>query len=364
MRPGLALRMLAFNSSRPLFRNNPRLRRAVNFALDRHALRRDELRARSSARHRPASAARRCRGSATRTSTRSGGTSHERGSSRAATCATAKAVLYMTEPQPAADPGRAARRTSSSRRSASTSRSSRSPSTSRASNYLEKLTARGAQVGHRARPLDSEHPGRARVPQPPARVAALRRRVADSRSARSSRARRWTGPLAFRRDGRANRAYAEVDAMLARDVAPVAPLNVVHEATLVSDRVGCIVLRPVLDLAVACLKETLVSGACTDTQTRPSIDRDPGGRVADLDRLHDLVRLGIDAGHRSVALRSRPRRRRHRTQRPSARPRPRSAGRAGAQVGRERAPRSRRRAHATQIAPCRRRRSRSVRGRR
>ena len=35
---GLALRMFAFNSSRPLFRNNPALRRAVNFALDRQAL--------------------------------------------------------------------------------------------------------------------------------------------------------------------------------------------------------------------------------------------------------------------------------------------------------------------------------------
>ena len=35
---GLGLRMLAFNSSRPLFRNNPGLRKAVNFALDRQAL--------------------------------------------------------------------------------------------------------------------------------------------------------------------------------------------------------------------------------------------------------------------------------------------------------------------------------------
>ena len=31
--PGMALRMFAFNSSRPLFRNNPALRKAVNFAL-------------------------------------------------------------------------------------------------------------------------------------------------------------------------------------------------------------------------------------------------------------------------------------------------------------------------------------------
>ena len=38
VRPGLTLRMLAFNSARPLFRNNPNLRRAVNFALDRSAL--------------------------------------------------------------------------------------------------------------------------------------------------------------------------------------------------------------------------------------------------------------------------------------------------------------------------------------
>jgi peptide/nickel transport system substrate-binding protein len=38
--PGLAFRSFAFNTSRPLFRNNPRLRRAVNFAIDRGALRR------------------------------------------------------------------------------------------------------------------------------------------------------------------------------------------------------------------------------------------------------------------------------------------------------------------------------------
>jgi peptide/nickel transport system substrate-binding protein len=36
--PGLSLRIFALNSSRPLFRNNPALRRAVNFALDRQAL--------------------------------------------------------------------------------------------------------------------------------------------------------------------------------------------------------------------------------------------------------------------------------------------------------------------------------------
>ena len=38
VKPGLTLRMFVFNSSRPLFRNNPKLRRAVNLALDRTAL--------------------------------------------------------------------------------------------------------------------------------------------------------------------------------------------------------------------------------------------------------------------------------------------------------------------------------------
>ncbi len=38
LRPGLTLRMLAFNSSRPLFRDNASLRKAVNLALNRRAL--------------------------------------------------------------------------------------------------------------------------------------------------------------------------------------------------------------------------------------------------------------------------------------------------------------------------------------
>ena len=38
IRPGLGLCMLTLNASRPLFRGNPSLRRAVNYALDRRAL--------------------------------------------------------------------------------------------------------------------------------------------------------------------------------------------------------------------------------------------------------------------------------------------------------------------------------------
>jgi ABC-type transport system substrate-binding protein len=58
--------------------------------------------------------------------------------------------------------------------------------------------------------------------------------------------------------GRArNRAYAQLDAMITRDLAPVAMLSGFNVATLVSDRVDpeCMVLRPALDLAVACLRK-------------------------------------------------------------------------------------------------------------
>ena len=50
------------------------------------------------------------------------------------------------------------------------------------------------------------------------------------------------------------RSYGELDVRLARDAAPLAALDVLHEVTLVSARVGCIVLRPALDLTAACLK--------------------------------------------------------------------------------------------------------------
>lgn len=49
-------------------------------------------------------------------------------------------------------------------------------------------------------------------------------------------------------------AYARLDADLVRDAAPVVPLTYTSEPTLVSKRVGCVLLRPALDLTAACLK--------------------------------------------------------------------------------------------------------------
>ena len=54
--------------------------------------------------------------------------------------------------------------------------------------------------------------------------------------------------------GDRSRAYGALDVRLARGAAPLAALDVLSEVTLVSARVGCIVLRPALDLTAVCLK--------------------------------------------------------------------------------------------------------------
>ncbi len=62
---------------------------------------------------------------------------------------------------------------------------------------------------------------------------------------------------AARRQGAArDRAYADLDLQLGRDAAPVVPMGVLNEATLVSKRVPkrCMLLRPGLVLTTVCLK--------------------------------------------------------------------------------------------------------------
>ncbi len=50
------------------------------------------------------------------------------------------------------------------------------------------------------------------------------------------------------------RAFGDLDVRIARDVAPRIAVSFDGEATFVSKRVGCIVLRPTFDLTAACLK--------------------------------------------------------------------------------------------------------------
>ena len=51
-----------------------------------------------------------------------------------------------------------------------------------------------------------------------------------------------------------DRAYGELDIRLARDAVPSLAISHWNEPTLVSKRVGCIVLRPTLDMTAVCLK--------------------------------------------------------------------------------------------------------------
>ena len=60
---------------------------------------------------------------------------------------------------------------------------------------------------------------------------------------------------AARSQGKARyRAYAKLDLRIARDAAPMVAYRFISELTLVSKRAGCIVLRPQLDLAAVCLE--------------------------------------------------------------------------------------------------------------
>jgi ABC-type transport system substrate-binding protein len=61
------------------------------------------------------------------------------------------------------------------------------------------------------------------------------------------RASRLTGDARFR-------AYGDLDVQLARDAAPAIPVSVVNGLAFVAPRVGCVVVNPFLDLTAVCLK--------------------------------------------------------------------------------------------------------------
>jgi peptide/nickel transport system substrate-binding protein len=250
VRPGLGIRMLAFNTSRPLFRNNPKLRRAINFALNRQELLQTSggpLAAKVTDQHLPYGMPG-FRDAKIYPATGDLARARElaRGHLR-----DAKAVLYTSDFQlPVLAAQVAARQLEQLGLDVTVKRI---PDHITSVNYLETLTVRGAAWdialvlwtpnipdahAYLNLLLESQLFGGETLPRLHSRLA----------SAELDRA------IGLPQGSARNRAYAQVDAMLAREVAPVAPLNVVDEATLVSDRVGCMVLRPVLDLAVACLK--------------------------------------------------------------------------------------------------------------
>jgi peptide/nickel transport system substrate-binding protein/oligopeptide transport system substrate-binding protein len=248
VKPGLTLRHIPFNVSRPVFRNNPRLRQAVNFALDRRALGRvlsgspllerltDQYLAPTIPGFRDADIyplerpdLRRARKLA-------------RGNRRGG-----KVTLYAPDiPRPVAVAQLVKRQLAEIGLEVEVKPISASAYYPRLVapdepwdlalgawgaafidpyTYINELFATpvslgGGNVGHFASPT-------------------YRRLMRQ--------ATRIRGPRRYR-------VYGELDVRLARDAAPSAAISFLSEPTLVSKRVGCIVLRPVLDLTAACLR--------------------------------------------------------------------------------------------------------------
>jgi ABC-type oligopeptide transport system substrate-binding subunit len=252
VKPGLTLRMLAFNSSRPLFRDNPKLRRAINFALDRKAL------------QAPAGGP-----NATRLTDQylPYGIPGFRDSHvypvetpnlpRAKALASGnlrgrKAIMYTTDVLPARLTAQLVKQQLAA--IGLSVEVKEIPLHIASAAYLEKLARRG-EAWDIALVLWTPN-----IPDPHAYLNQLLETqfldggtLTGFHSGRASRVLSRAARMLQARSRGA--AYGALDAMLARDYAPLAALAVAKEVTLVSNRVGCIVLRPVLDLAVACLKD-------------------------------------------------------------------------------------------------------------
>jgi peptide/nickel transport system substrate-binding protein len=245
--PGLTLRMFAFNTSRPLFRDNPRLRQAINFALDRRALvasgygpvlstATDQNLPPSVPGFRDAQVYP-LEGDLDRASELA------RGNLRSG-----KAVLRVHTFPPLLEAAQLVKE-----------------QLARIGLEIEIKVDQGFEVTRPAEALRGEWDiafvlWSPTVPDPYEYLSLL----LDAHARGGETATRGSSRLAGAALARAARlpqgrardlAYAEVDAMIARELAPVAVLSVLSEPTFVSERVGCVVLRPVLDLAVACLRK-------------------------------------------------------------------------------------------------------------
>lgn len=251
--PGLTLRMFALNSSRPLFRDNPRLRKAVNFAVDRQALMvagggaltgvlTDQYLPGTVPGFRDARVYPLARADLERARALAAGNVR-----------TGKAVLYTSDfPFPLAVARLAKQQLAAIGLDVDVKAL---PYHLASAEYLRRLASRDEAwdlalvlwtpnvpdaYGYINTLLETQFVGRTNV----SGFASGNYDRAMRRAAREADA------------VRRNRTYGELDVRLARDAAPLVALSVLNEATLVSSRVPrrCIVLRPALDLTAVCLK--------------------------------------------------------------------------------------------------------------
>jgi peptide/nickel transport system substrate-binding protein len=247
VKPGFTFRGFVLNTSRPLFRNNARLRQAVNFAIDRSALRQaagGDLTGRLTDQYLPPSlpgfkdAQIYPLRSPNVVKAKALASGHTRGR---------KAVLYVYD----------------------------IPLTVAFAQILKQnLAAIGLDVEIQAIPVPA-YPGRVSARDAPFDIAffvtpsvdyydpyTYLNVFFDSRFIGSTNWAHFDSPkydrllrsaALLRGETRYSR-YGKLDVQLAREAAPIVAQAYVSEPTLVSKRVGCIVLRPTLDLTAACLR--------------------------------------------------------------------------------------------------------------
>ena len=241
--PGLGFRGFALNTSRPLFRDNVPLRQAVNFAIDRAALERVLSRGEITDQYLPSAfpgfrdaKIYPLRGPDLRRA-RALARGHTRGG---------KAVLYTLDVGPAVVASQIVKRNLAKI----------------GLDVQVKALSQGAFFVRNVAP--NEPVDMVFVPWTPDYIDpyAYLNFFFDSRFIGFSNGSRLDDPaydralrLAASLQGPARaRAYAALDAKIARDAAPMAAVSFLDEPTLVSARVGCVVLRPELDLTAVCLK--------------------------------------------------------------------------------------------------------------
>lgn len=245
LKPGFGFRGFALNSSRPLFHNHPSLRQAVNFAVDRSALRRagggpiesrptdqylpPSMRGFTDARIYPLEGPnlRRARELA-RGHTRSG-----------------KALLYTVDSPAALAFAQSVKQNLAKIGLDVEVKGFPLPA------YFGRLGATGPyDIGFQPWVLDYEDPyailnvlfdGRFRGGTNWARFDSAEYNGLLRQAALLQGAERY-------------RAYGKLDVRLARDAAPMVAIDFLNEPTLVSKRVGCVIVTPYLDLAAMCLK--------------------------------------------------------------------------------------------------------------
>jgi peptide/nickel transport system substrate-binding protein len=251
LRPGLTIRMLALNSSRPLFRKNPSLRKAVNFALDRKAFENmsgGPLSGVLTDQYLPSTVP----GFSDSSLYPLNGSDLDKAKALAAgNLRGGKAVLYTSDAALPLAVGRLAKQQLAAIGLDVDVQGL--PYHTGSAAYLSKLT-RQDENWDLALVVWSPN-----VPDPYSYLNTLldgqyigMTNVAGFKSNIYDRA--MQGAARLTDSVRRTRTYGALDVQLARDVAPLAALSVLSEATFVSARVGCKVLRPGLDLTAVCLK--------------------------------------------------------------------------------------------------------------